>query len=167
MLAELKEAMENLALSINFKRIKFMTILVGSSNMQIDGEEVEQTHEYNCLGHKIRIDKDNQTCEIYCRISLGWAAFGKLLDTFQSNLPICLKRKVYEQCVLLVITYGCKTLTLIKRSPNKLRIAQECVETIEGDLICLAMDDDDDDSWIDAWYQTVTTLNRHCLHWTG
>ena len=34
-------------------------------------------------------------------ISLGWAAYGKLKNTLESELPICLKRKI--------ATYGSET----------------------------------------------------------
>lgn len=85
-----------------------MTNFIESSNVQADREEAEQ-------GHEIRIGKDNQTCEIYRRIGLSWAAFGKMRDVFKKNIPICLKRRSYEQCVLPMIIYGSKTLILTKR----------------------------------------------------
>ncbi|CAH2234283.1 jg15013 [Pararge aegeria aegeria] len=44
------------------------------------------------------------------RIQLGWAAFGKLRKT--SKFPQYLKTKVFEQCVLPVMTYGTETWPL-------------------------------------------------------
>ena len=43
-------------------------------------------------------------------------------------MDIRLKRKVFEQCVLPVMTYGSETLTLTKASANKFRVAQRAME---------------------------------------
>lgn len=37
---------------------------------------------------------------------------GKLRQVFKSDCPICLKRKVFKQCVLQFMTYGTKLLAL-------------------------------------------------------
>lgn len=70
--------------------------------MQIDGEEVR-----NLFPHKFRLG-------IFWKIKV--------------NLPIYLKREVYEQCVLPVITYDTATSTLTKRSTDELREVQRRVE---------------------------------------
>ena len=67
-------------------------------------------------------DIQQKTFEIQRRIGLGWAAFGKLKNTLKSKLPMCLKKKVFEQCVLPVITNGSETLTLTKGSAVKLQV---------------------------------------------
>ena len=77
-----------------------MTNLVLAQNIRIGDSEIKETHMYKYLGHEIQIGKNNQTHEIQRRICLGWATFGKLRKVFKSEIPICLKRKVYEQCVL-------------------------------------------------------------------
>ena len=43
-------------------------------------------------------------------------------------MPQCLKRKVFDQCVLPVMTYGAETLTLTKASANKLMVSQRKME---------------------------------------
>ena len=40
----------------------------------------------------------------------------------------CLKRKVFDQCVLPVMTYEAKTLTLTTASANKLMVTQRKME---------------------------------------
>ncbi len=45
-----------------------------------------------------------------------------------SNLPISLKRKVYNQCILPVLTYGSGTWHLTKEETQKLRSAQRGIE---------------------------------------
>ena len=41
---------------------------------------------------------------------------------------MCLKRKVYNQCVKPAMTYGYETWKLTKRTENLLRIAQRSME---------------------------------------
>lgn len=61
-------------------------------------------------------------CGIERLIGLGWAAFEKFRSILRGERP--LTRKVFEQCIASVITYRAETLTLTKKSYNKLRVAQ-------------------------------------------
>ena len=58
----------------------------------------------------------------------GWAEYAKHRDIFKSNLAICLKRQVYNSCVLSAMTYGAETWTLTKQAHNKLAAAQTKME---------------------------------------
>ncbi|CAG9839982.1 unnamed protein product [Diabrotica balteata] len=93
-----------------------MTNLVPNELIEIEKSPIELVEKYVYLGHEIRLTRDNQTCELLRRISLGWAAFRKMRDIFKTNIPIHLKRKAFNQCVLPVLTYGAETLTLTKTS---------------------------------------------------
>lgn len=128
MIRTLKDSSEKVGLKINFEKTNIMTNLVMSDNINIDNNIIQQVHTYKYLGHEIKIGKDNQTHEISRRIGLTWAAFGKLGYILRSNVPMCLKRKVYNQCILPVQTYGAETLTLTKRSANRLRTTQRAME---------------------------------------
>ena len=44
------------------------------------------------------------------------------------TIPINLRRKVYESCILPVATYGLKTMTLTEKSVNSLRTTQRAME---------------------------------------
>ena len=66
----------------------------------------------------------NQDKEIQRRVMAGWAAYAKHRDIFKSNLAICLKRQVYNSCVLPAMTYGAETWTLTKQAHNKLAATQ-------------------------------------------
>ena len=57
----------------------------------------------------------------------SWQA--KYRDIFKSNLAICLKRQVYNSCVLPAMTYGAETWTLTKQAQNNLAVAQTKMET--------------------------------------
>lgn len=56
--------------------------------------------EYIYLGQRISFDKEYQRAEISRRIQLGWTAYGKLSNVFNSKLPQNLKTQVFNQCVL-------------------------------------------------------------------
>ncbi|XP_030755289.1 uncharacterized protein LOC115881780 [Sitophilus oryzae] len=105
MLEELVQASLKVGLRINTSKTQIMTNLVLTQNIRIGDADIKETHIYKYLGHEIQIGKNNQIHEIQRRIGLGWAAFGKLRETFKSDIPICLKRKVYEQCVLPLQAY--------------------------------------------------------------
>ena len=42
---------------------------------------------------------------------------------------MCLKRKVYNKCIVPAMTYGCETWRLTKRTENMLRTAQRTMES--------------------------------------
>lgn len=128
MIEEIVQASLKVGLQINASKTQIMTNLVLAQNIKTGDSEIKETYMYKYLGHEIQIGKNNQTHEIQRRIGLGWAAFGKLREVFKSNIPICLKRKVYDQCVLPVITYGAETLTLTKKSAENLRVGQRAME---------------------------------------
>lgn len=65
-----------------------------------------------------------------------WATFGKLSFIFKNpRVPINLKRKVHNMCIIPVMSYGLETMTLTIKSANKLRTTQRA---IEGAMLGLA-----------------------------
>ena len=81
---------------------------VTPQDIKIDGKDLEQVDEYIYLGQLIKLKKDHDS-EIKRRKKIGWMTFGKNQDIFKSKMPICLKRKIYNQCVIPAMTYGCET----------------------------------------------------------
>jgi len=66
---------------------------------------IQNIEEYMYLGHIIRLGKQNQAAEVARRIGLSWAAFGRLRYILRDpKIPINLKQKVYETCILPVTT---------------------------------------------------------------
>lgn len=126
MIQQLQEKSLEVGLKMNSNKTKIMTTL-DTENIQLP---VEKVTDYIYLGHKITLGRENQTSEIERRITQAWVAFGKLNTTFRSQIPNSLKKKVFDQCVLPVFTYGAETLTLTKQSVNKLRVAQRKMERI-------------------------------------
>ena len=70
----------------------------------------------------------NQYKEIQRRITAEWTAFAKHRDIFKGNIGTCLKRQVYNSCVLSAMTYGAETWTLTTPAKNKLAAEQTKME---------------------------------------
>jgi hypothetical protein len=61
-------------------------------------------------------------------IKLRWSAFEWMNIVFKSNIPLCLKNKAYDQCVLPVMTYGCETWMLNSRMLRNIQCTQRSME---------------------------------------
>jgi len=57
--------------------------------------------------------------------------FGNSAHILKSDLPICLKRKLFNQCVLSVLTYGAETLRLSEKAVQKIKVAQRALERLK------------------------------------
>ena len=78
-------------------------------------------------------------------------------DIFKSNLAICLKRQVYNSCVLPAMTYGAETWTLTKQVQNKLAAAQT---KMERSMLNITYKD----RRTNIWVRERTKLIRYNLH---
>ncbi len=98
MIEELNGENLKVGLKMNLKKTKemFNNQLAGQQII-IGNETVERVKEYIYLGQAISANSAQDT-EIK-RISMGWTAYGKYGDIMNSNLPLLLKRKVYNQCI--------------------------------------------------------------------
>ncbi len=90
----------------------------------IGNETLERVEKYIYLGQTVSANPAYGR-EIKRRIGMGWSAFGKYEDIMNTNLPLSLKRKVYNQCILSVRLGG---LAPYKRTRAK---PEECTERIE------------------------------------
>ena len=128
MLEQLNNASKKVGLRMNLSKIKIMSDII--TDIIIEHRIVENVNEYVYLVHAIKLVKKNQTAEINRRIGLTWAAVGRLRYILKDGtIPINLKRKVYESCILLVATYGLETMTLTERSVNRLRTTQRAMDS--------------------------------------
>ncbi|CAG9565546.1 unnamed protein product [Danaus chrysippus] len=98
------------------------------TSIKIGGSTLEVVDSYVYLGQTVQLGKSNFEKEVNRRIQLGWAAFGKLRRIFSSRIPQCLKTKVFDQCVLPVLTYGTETWPLTMGLIRKLKVTQRAME---------------------------------------
>ena len=89
---------------------------------------IENVEGYVYVGQCYSLKEKNQDKEIQRRIMTGWVAYAKHPDIFKSILAICLKRQVYNSCVLPARTYGSERWTLTKQAQNKRAAAQTNME---------------------------------------
>ena len=100
---------------------------VTAGEIVIDNNILENVEEYVYLGQLMNTRGDIRP-EIFRRIKMGWQSFGKHSTVFKSKMPVALKKVIFDQCVLPVLTYGCETWTLNEFVKGKLRTAQRGME---------------------------------------
>ena len=61
---------------------------------------------------------------------MGWSAFGRQHNVMERNLLLPLKGKVYNKCILSVLTYESETWTLMKTLERILQSAERGMERI-------------------------------------
>ena len=119
MLHELADESENQGLKMNKSKTEMML----ENNTQIESVE-----SYIYLGQRYSTRDKNQDKEIQRRITAGWTAFAKHRDIFKSNTGTCLKRQIYNSCVLPAITYSAETWALTTQAKNKIAATQKRME---------------------------------------
>ena len=98
MLQELSDESRRMGLKMNIAKTKLM--VVDNTPINVNNALIENFQGYVHLGQYYSIKEKNQDKEIQRRIMAGWAAYAKHWDIFKSNLAICLKREVYNSCVV-------------------------------------------------------------------
>lgn len=130
MLNELNEESRKIGLHMNLNKTKIMSN-IPQYNITIDNTTIENVDHYIYLGHKIKLGKENQNAEIKRRIHLAWVAFGKLNYIFKDKkVPLHLKRKAYNSCILPVITYGLETMAITRKVAEQLKVTQRAMERV-------------------------------------
>jgi hypothetical protein len=157
MLQQLNEESSKVGLKMNLSKTKVMTNIDDDRDIKIGDTVIERVDSYVYLGHKLKLGLDNQTAEIKRRIGLAWAAFGKLRLIFKSKMNNSLKRKVFDTCVLPVLTYGAETLTLTKASEKKLKVAQRAMER---SMLGISLRDKMTNQWIRQQTKVVDVMER-------
>ena len=75
---------------------------------------------YVYLGQMVTKDHD-QVQEMKRRIEHGWSTFCKLDNIIRDkNVPMKLKRKAFNECILPVMTYACEIWSLSNTQLEKL-----------------------------------------------
>ena len=110
-LNEINKESKKVGLKIHRGKTKFMTNHDTDEKIHIEGIEIEKVNEYRYLGQSITME-DKTAQEVEIKIKAGWSVFGRYRDIFlDEDIPINLKKKVFNQCVLPTMTYGCQTWT--------------------------------------------------------
>ena len=117
-----------IGLKIHKGKTKFMKNIDTTDNIHINGTEIEKVTNYKYVGQTIAMENSSKQ-EVSIRIKVGWSVFGKYREIFlDRHLPMSVKGKVFNQCVLPAITYGCQTWSLTKALVKKLETSQRAME---------------------------------------
>lgn len=110
----------------------------GKSPITMEGGEIEAVEEFPCLGSVIS-SSETIDAEVEARIAKVSQAFGALRKPVFLNknltLSTCIKRKVYNACVLSVLlhVYGAECWTPLTRHVWKLNtFHHRCIRIILG-----------------------------------
>ena len=123
---ELSDESRRMGVKMNIANTKVM--VVDNTPINVNNVLIENVPGYEYLGQHYSLKEKNQDKEIQRRIMTGWAAYAKHRVIFKSNLATCLKRQVYNSCVLPAMTYGAETWKLTKQAQDKLAAAQTKME---------------------------------------
>ena len=125
---DLADASGRCGLRLNAQKTKVMrNSFVTAKTITVNGTQIEEVEQYVYLGQLVSLT-DGTEAEISRRCAQAWQAFGKAKPLFKSDLPICLKRQVFDQCILPVFLYGCETWKTTKRQRSKLIVPQRAME---------------------------------------
>ena len=112
-------------LKINLSKTKCLVVSKNNNealSVVIDGENMEQVSDFKYLGHVITED-NNQEKAVSSRIGLGWAAYKKWKNVFDSpKASIMIKCKIYMIYIQSIVLYGCECITWTERLMNKISV---------------------------------------------
>ena len=157
MMQELENRSKEIGLRMNLNKTKVMyNDFAFREKIITSNVEVEQVNSYIYLGQEISMDGSIMN-EINRRIRIAWSTFGKNSLILRSKLPICLKRKVFNQCVLPALTYGAETWTLTRRSMQRLQTTQRSMERC---MLGITRKDKKRISWIRNKTKVIDVIQR-------
>ena len=131
MIQELDRESKKAGLNMNIRKTKvMMSNRLKHHSIMVNGREIEKVDNYLYLGKNISLE--NETAgEVKRRIQLTWAKFGKLGMVFRDDsLPLSLKKQLFNQCIIPVLSYGSETWTTTKKLEKKLRVTERAMERI-------------------------------------
>ena len=127
-LNDLNKESKKVGLKMHKGKTKYMTNVATDEKIFIEDQEIEKVEEYKYLGQTLKL-KDCSKEEVLKRIKAGWSCFGRHKEILcNKDIPMSLRRKVYNQCVLPTMTYGSETWSLTKYLETKLQTAQRAME---------------------------------------
>ncbi|XP_063383590.1 uncharacterized protein LOC134669904 [Cydia fagiglandana] len=126
MLQDLSTASLEVGLTMNRAKTKLMSNRAKHRDT-VDGQDIQYVDEYIYLG-QIASFENRQTIEVNRRIDNAWKSFWSMKALLKGDLPLCLKRKLIDMCILPILTYGAQTWSLTEALKSKLKVCQRAME---------------------------------------
>ena len=107
MVQDIHETSKPVGLNMHLGKTKVMcNPEVNKTDININGRKIEEVDNYIYLSQMMTNDHDHKQ-ELRHRIGLDWTTFGNLDSIMQNKrIPLRLKMKVHNECILPVIMYG-------------------------------------------------------------
>ncbi|RVE51592.1 hypothetical protein evm_003724 [Chilo suppressalis] len=112
---------------MNLTKTKVMTN--GSKiNILVKNELIEYVDKYIYLGQVIATELQMQI-ELQRRTNNTWSGYWSLNKIMKNNyMPSLHKKKVFDTCILQVLTYGCQTCSYSNHTIQWLKVCQQGIE---------------------------------------
>ena len=115
-------------MKIHKGKTKYMTNYDTNETLKIEEDVIEKVDSYKYLGKTVKMENNTRE-EILLRIKAGWSCFGRYRDILcDKTLPMSLRTRMFNQCVLPTITYGAGTWSTTKELEQKLVTTQRAME---------------------------------------
>ena len=124
---ELNKQGKKVGLKINNEKTKILTN-GQKSLIHINGHVIDYVDDFIYLGQNISFQA-RQEQEILRRTQNAWKSFWKLKPYLTSRgIEMKNKKRLFDMCILPVLTYGSQTWSLTRSQENKLRTTQRAME---------------------------------------
>lgn len=101
-------ASKEVNLEINLE--KTMVITNGTENtITIEIKKLNYAQKYVYLGKLISLDRNSNEMKVEGRVQMTWNKYWSLGEILKSNMPIKIKSKLMNPCLLPCLTYACQT----------------------------------------------------------
>lgn len=128
MVHKLQKESIKVGLTVNTEKTKAMTNWEIKPLTDVNNTSIEYVNEYTYLGQLIS-PTDMMQKEIETRIGNAWKRYWSLKEVMKNKeISIHIKKKLYNTCILPVLTYGCQTWSLTKNQIKKLEVCQRAME---------------------------------------
>ena len=107
---------------------KTKVMMENDALIYVNNIQIEIVESYIYLGQRYSTRDKHQDKEIQKRITAGWTTFAKHRDIIKGSNRTCLKRQVYNSCILPAMTYSTETGALTSQAKNRLAAAQTNME---------------------------------------
>jgi endonuclease/exonuclease/phosphatase family metal-dependent hydrolase len=126
MLQDLSNASLEVGLTMNMSKTKLMTNST-ARRIEINGESIAYVQEYLYLGQIVSFQA-RQEKEVERRTENAWRTYWSMKHLMKGDLPISLKRRLMDMCILPILTYGAQTWSLTLSQKSKLGVCQRAME---------------------------------------
>lgn len=127
MIRELDTASKKIGLQLNTSKTKVATNSI-QRPIIVNGTAIEYVESYIYLGKQISFKKSRHEDELQRRINMTWRKYWTFKEILKAKLPLKLKKKVIDSCLLPCLSYGAQTWIFLKKTIHKIRTCQRAME---------------------------------------